>query len=212
MNKQIIRALLLALPLFSVQQLSAQNNQDRYAVKYKNTFLVGMNFAINGSGDQLSYFYRNEYIRRLNHYFEAGIGLGFFNYQHHPNESFNNLFTPGTHYEELSQTSIVSLDPIGYLNVIDGRRSFLKFGLGYSIRFVEAISPQETYYYVTLAGKKLFTTDYYTEKGIDGGIIVHLEYGRRITPHFAISTSIRFYAEGKYVSLSTIGVNLSYSF
>jgi len=213
MKKQIIRALLLALPLFSVLQLSAQNNQNRYAVKYKNTFLVGMNFAMNSSSttDQISYFYRNEYIRRLSRLFEAGLGLGFYNYQK-ADPMFTDWYGPGEKYDILTQTSIVSLDAMGYIDVVDSRRRFLRFGLGYSVRFVKDILPGETYTLVNDFGKRQFTTEYIQEKGADGGLLVHLEYGRRITPHFAPSISARYYSQGKYVMLSMIGVNLSYSF
>jgi len=213
MKQHFLRAMLLALPLLGFLHVSAQNKTDKFATKYKNTFLVGINLATNGTGNQRSYFYRNEYIRRVNRFFEAGLGLGFFNYQHHPSTLYSSGYGNHEHYEKLSQTSIVSLDIIGYFDIINSRRSLLKLGFGYSTRFVNAISPQATFwYYNEFLKKTLFYTQYLTEKGIDGGLIIHLEYGYRITPHFASSFSLRFYSEGKYVSLSMAGINFSYLF
>ena len=212
MKQHFFRAMLLALPLLGALHLSAQNKTDRFAIQPKNTLIVGMNLAVNGSHDQLSYFYRNEYIRRFSHLFEGGVSLGFFNYQDSPMtitywNGHNNVV-----YKTFIQTSIVSLDITGYIDVVNTRRSLLRFGVGYSLRFDKSLIPGDTYLVKNSSGDFLYTTDYHQEKGTDGGVLVHLGYGYHVTPRFTTAVSARYYSEGKYVSLSMVGLEFSYSF
>ncbi len=212
MRKNFFRAMLLALPLFSYLPLSAQNQTDRFAVKPRNTLLVGINVAANGSYDQLSYFYRSEYLHRFGKIFEASLGLGFFNYQGiQMTINYWNGNSNITH-EVYMQTSIVSLDVMGYIDIINKRRSIIRFGVGFSTRFDNSLLPTDTYLVKKSSGEFTYTTDYIRAKGIDSGVIVHLGYGYRITPHFTTSISARYYSEGKYVSLSMAGLNFGYSF
>ncbi len=80
MKQFFFRAMLTALPLFAFLHVLAQDKTDRFSVHPKNTFLVGINMAVNGSYDEISYYYRNEYLRSFSRIFEGGVSLGFFNY------------------------------------------------------------------------------------------------------------------------------------
>jgi hypothetical protein len=173
---------------------------------------VGVNLAVNGSDNGLSYFFRNEYIRSFSRLFEGGIGLGFFNSQNSPMtitywNGHNNKV-----YNTFTQTSIVSLDIMGYIDIVNTRRSLLRFGVGYSIRYDKTLFPYHTYPVKNSVGEFLYTTDYTKKNGIDSGIIIHLSYGYHITSHFTTALSMRYYNEGRYVSLSMIGLDFSYSF
>ncbi len=212
MKQNFLRTMLLALPLLGFLNLSAQNKTDKFAVKPKNTLLVGVNLAVNGSDNELSCFYRNEYIRRFGRLFEGGIGLGFFNYQGSPMtitywNGHNNEV-----YNTFIQTSIVSLDIMGYVDIVYTRRSLLRLGAGYSIRFDKTLFPYHTFAVKNSVGEFLYTTDYTKKNGTDGGFIIHLSYGYRITSRFTTALSMRYYDEGKYVALSMIGLDFSYSF
>ncbi len=101
---------------------------------------------------------------------------------------------------------------MGYIDVVKSRRSILRLGAGYSLRIDKSLIPGDTYVVKNSQGELSYTTDYISEKGTDGGIVAHLSYGFRITPRFTLSVSARYYAEGKYVSLSMAGIDLSYSF
>ena len=212
MKQHFFRAMLLALPLLGALHLSAQNKTDRFAIQPKNTLIVGMNLAVNESYNQLSYFYRNEYIRRFSHLFEGGVGLGFYNYQKTQSTMTDLNGRNNVVYKSFAQTSIVSLDIIGYIDIVNKRRNLLRFGVGYSLRFDQSLIPVGMYLVKNSSGEYVYITDYHREKGTDGGVIVHLGYGYRITPRFTTAVSARYYSEGKYVSLSMVGLDFSYSF
>ena len=204
--------MLLALLLFGPGPVTAQNKTDRFSARTENTFLAGMNVAVNGSYDELSWFYRTEYLRRFGRLFEGGLSLGFFNYQDtYMTITYQSGNEPKV-YKTYLQTSIVSLDFMGYIDVVHSRRSILRLGVGYSLRFVKSLIPHETYLVKNSLGVFLYTTDYKNEKGTDGGVVAHLGYGFRITPEFTAGISARYYSEGKYVSLSMAGLDFSYSF
>lgn len=204
--------MLLALPLFGFLHLSAQNETDRFAIKPKNTLLMGVNVAVNGTYDQLSFFYRNEFLHRFGRLFEGSIGLGFFTYQ--GTQMTINYWNghDNVTYKTYVQSSIVTLDVMGYIDIINARRSILRFGVGFSTRFNKSLLPTDAYLVKKSSGEVSYTTDYVREKGTDSGVIVHLGYGFRITPHLVTSISARYYSEGKYISLSMAGLNIGYSF
>ncbi len=207
MNKNFITAVLIILFLGLFSNLSAQESPN-FSIKKKNTFSIGINYAINGYGDEISFFYKNEFTRSLNKYFDISAGVGFFNYA--DSVLINIGFQPNT-ITGYNSTSIVSFDFLAHLKIMDFNRHFFKFGIGYSLMKVKRVS-RAAARSRTLENIEINTLDYSYTNGFDGSILVNLEYGFRVRPNFSTSISGRYYSEGKYVSLAMAGVNLSYSF
>ena len=167
---------------------------------------------MNGIGDEVSLMYQNEYQRKLNKYLEIGAGVGFSNYiSEYPINYDNHNYSPDKAY---NLTSIVSVDIMIDLLVVDFKRHFFKIGIGYSLRKVKRIHWSSILYtnYTDKSGNELAFVTYNKTDGFDSSVIIGVEYGYRISPHLSISANARYYGEGKYVSLALAGLNFYYSF
>lgn len=201
-TKNIIIVLLFFLGSLNV--LAQDKGNDSFMKK--NSFRLGLNYMMNGTGDEISLMYQNEYQRKLNKYFELGFGVGFSNY-------IKSIDTWAYKPEEVyNSTSIVSMDLLVNLLVMDFERHFFKIGAGYSFRKVKQISWYSMVYIKDHTGQDVAIVSFNKTDGFDSGVIVNLEYGFRISPRFATSVSGRYYSEGKYVSLAMAGINFYYSF
>jgi len=173
-----------------------------------NSFRYGLHYCMNGTGDERTLMYNAGYSRILNRYLEAEFGVGFSNYVETYPTGVN--FPKETH----EMTSIIATELNVKLLVLNTRKHFIKFGLGYSVRKVKAIHFKLAYY---IYPKDDYYGSYASIKqdainGFDSGIVAGIEYGFRFTPNWAMSASGKYYEEGKYVSLVTAGINLYYSF
>lgn len=186
---------------------SAQDSTLLSAQTTKNAFRLGLSVAIQGTGDELSMFYQNEYQRKLNKYFELGVGGGFFNYFDSVSLYLNE---PVTKY---NSTSIRSFELMLNLLVVDSRKHFLKLGGGYALRKVQMIRYRGIQEVYNEQGA-YWDTEYIVDKvdGFDGGLSVNIEYGYKFSRHIASSFAIRYQSDGKYVSLAMIGFGFYYLF
>jgi hypothetical protein len=194
----------------SFVSLSQENNNSSYD-HIKNHLRIGINYSMNGTWNEVTLMYQNEYQRKLNKYLELGLGLGFSNYisEFIVNDPFNSGYVPD---KAFNSTSIVSFDLMINLLVINFEKHFFKVGTGYSLRKVKRIKWRTINYTQDISGNKVALINYEKTDGFDGGLILGIEYGYRITPHFSTSVSGRYYSEGKYVSLAITGINFYYSF
>ncbi len=146
----------------------------------------------------------------MDHHFSLGVGLGFFSGRNKDNVTITNAANnSGYTVNSPDHTSIIFYSLTAYYDVINSKRSLLRLGIGYSARTVNA-------FYVPKELIGVGTPYYLAEKQIHkfgNGVIVHLGYGYKISPHFVPSVDARIYTKGKYVSIfSTAGINLSYLF
>ena len=205
MKKLTKHVIIAVFFLFSNLALLSQDNSAGFA-ENKNAFRLGLSYCLNGTGDEVSIMYQNEYQRKLNKYFELGFGLGFSNYiEVWPTDTYKPE-------EVYNTTSIVSFDIVMNLLVMDFERHFFKIGVGGSLRKVKRSSWYSMEYTQDLIGQDVAIVSFNKTDGFDGGIIVHLEYGFRISPRFASSVSGRYSSEGEYVGLTMAGINFYYSF
>lgn len=210
----MLSLILCSLPFWAEGQSKKYSGQDALIGQYKNTFLAGFNIAGLGQNfsdyDIISFFYRNEYIRSLNHHFSLGVGLGFFNGRSRNKVAITNASNNSSYsFYAPDHAYIIFYSLTAYYNIINSRKSLLSLGVGYSARSVNA-------YYIP---KELIGVGmpYYTaEKQIHSfgnGVILHLSYGYKISPHFISSIEARIYTKGNYISIfSTAGINISYLF
>lgn len=213
MKKTMILFLFFCIPFWAAAQSSTKTEQN-FSIQYRNAFLVGINYAKlsqNFNNESIvSFFYRNEYIRRLNHNFSFGIGFGFFSGQSSKRiEVFAINSMQTILYDNRGETSVSFLSFSGYWDILHSNRSLLRLGLGYSVRNIKA-------WYVPpdLIGVNF---PYYLENkrinGYDNGLVLHLGYGYKISPNFMTLANIRVYTKGKYVeTFSTAGLGVSYLF
>jgi hypothetical protein len=189
--------------------LSAQTNSDGIKENdFKNSFRLGVAIATQGTGDQVGVLYQLAYQRKITKYFELDLSTNYFNYNElvHP-----NYYEPDIVKKNI--TSIVTFDLLLNLLIIDFNKQILKLGTGYSFRYTDLFAWNGAQYYFDenyhYSYAKYVINDI---NGWDGGIIVNIEYGYRIFPHFATTISAKYYAEDKYISLAGLGVNFYYSF
>ena len=131
--KKITKYVIIAVFFLSSFKLLAQGTTEDTIWRKKNAFRLGLNYTMNGTGDELSLMYQNEYQRKLNKYLELGVGIGFSNYIDSWNEP--NVTEP---YEIIETTFITSFDFVMNLLVMDFNRHFFKIGVGCSLRKVQS--------------------------------------------------------------------------
>lgn len=215
MKKILMLSLILcSLPFWAEGQSTKQLRHDALTGQYKNEFLAGFNIAALGQNfsdyDIISFFYRNEYIRSLNHHFSLGVGLGFFNGRSKDKVMITNASNNSSYSVNApDNASIIFYSLTAYYNIVNSRKSLLRFGVGYSARSVNA-------YYIPKEFIGVGMPYYTAEKQIHSfgnGVIFHLGYGYRVSPHFISSIEDRIYTKGNYISIfSTAGINISYLF
>lgn len=173
-----------------------------------NMFKFGLYACNNGYGNIFSVMYLSGYGRKINRYLDAEFNLGFTN-------SIYGISTLADYPEESYNTSsIVTMDFVGNLRIVDARRHLLRFGIGYSLEHVKANRLKETYYFYEEELKKYIAV-VNAEKlnGFSSSFLLQFEYGFRVTPKFMASVSGKHYSETKdYITLTIIGINFYYSF
>lgn len=202
---------LFALPIPFIKSVKAQaQNPGSFSTDYKNELSAGVYIAVadvSGSGDCVSLFYEYEYIHGLNKLFGYGIGMGFFNNQKVPSKI---TYSDGYVYQEYNQTSVMSVNFSGFIDIIKTRKSLLRFGVGYTGRFVKVIYSPITYF--DNIGSLRAASMYERIKGYESGILAHSEYGYRVSSHIMASFNINVYSVGKYSGFYMAGFNISYCF
>jgi len=175
---------------------------------YKNSFSMGAGYCIQGFGDQVSVLYQTGFQRKLNRFFELGIGIDYFHYKE---EVHPNYYEPDI--VKIDHTYIWSFNLLMNFLIIDFNRHILKLGVGYSVKKVDLFRWRGGTYYFdenrNYTGVEYVTTDF---DGFDNGMLLNLEYGYRISKHFSISVAGKLFAEGEYTGLSSLGLNFYYSF
>ncbi len=187
----------------------AQSHTKKNIKQYNNSLTAGISIAIadiKHTNDPVSLFYNYEYIHGLNRFINIGLGMGFFNEQQY---NFRLHFSDGTEYKEPNQAYVSSFNITGYLDAIKTPHSLLRFGLGYTGRFVKIIYPYKTYYSFDI---NYAAAVYKSIKAYESGLRVNLEYGYQITPYIRPSVSFNIYSHGKYSGFYMVGFNLSYCF
>ena len=202
MNK-LNNYLLFVIIIFINSSIFSQENNQVPLNEFKNHFRIGINYTLNGTGDEISAMYQNEYQRKLNKYLEIGLGIGFSSYM--KDVPVNNVPT-------YNSTSIISTDLVVNLLVVDFDYIFFKVGAGYSLRHVKRIKWETLEYITDSNGQNIPVVTYNRIKGFDKGVIAQMELGFRFATHFATSLSGRYYGEGQYISLALAGINFYYSF
>lgn len=209
--KRIVLLFTLQFLFFNAfAQSGAQSKPDPFSKQYKNSVQAGISLAVSdayGSKDGLSLFYKYEYIHGVSRLFSLGLGMGFFNEQKVPTAT---TFSDGYVFEEYDQTSVMSINLTGYVDVIKTRRSLLRFGAGYTGRFTKILYTPITYF--GDVGVLRAASIYERVKAFESGALIHLEYGYRTSPHLRPSFSVNIYSKGKYTSFFMAGFNISYCF
>ena len=176
--------------------------------KHKNSFRLGIGIANQGTGDQVSLLYQNGYLRKLNKYFELGLGLSFFNYHA---KAYPNFMDPSIVKDDFTQ--IATFDVLLNFLIIDFNRQVLKLGAGYSLEKINMIAWTGAQYFYD-ENYNYIGAEYIVEKVYDyqNSLLINVEYGFRFSPHFTTSVSGRYYSEGEYITLASLGLNFYYTF
>ena len=202
-----LRSLVLIFTLGSMIYAQDPDNSKSFG-QDNNMFKFGLYACHNGYDDVFSVMYQTGYGRKINRYLDAEFNVGFVN-------SIVTLPTMADYPQDIINTSaIVTTDLMGNLRIIDSKRHLLRFGIGYSLKNVKANRWKETYsFYSEELNKTISVVNYEKLNDFSSSFVVQFEYGFRFTPSFMASVNGKHYSESKdYITLTTIGINLYYSF